>query len=270
MTADGLDNLLDATGKVLKIAPDVYKDGLQPSVKESGKSLSLIPRAINAALAPLQKWIIYKEYSIKETEALLEEKLKNISAEKIVTPEAYVAVPTLQAISYCMDCYELRDMFANLLAKSMNVDTKNLVHPSFSEIIKQLSPLDANIIKLFEFKTTYPLVQYWAYTDSDSGGINVETNIFLDYPAANNLQQIASSISNLDRLGIIQASYDASFTDKTVYSKFYKTTLFNNYTQLLGKPGTSFTGYNKIDITEGLAKLTPLGKNFIATCVKSF
>ena len=102
-----------------------------------------IPRAINAALSPLRQWIAQREYNVAETEKLLAKKLENIEPEKIVSPEPYVAVPALQAISYSMNSDELRELYANLLAKSMCIDTKNSVHPSFVEIIRQMSPLDA-------------------------------------------------------------------------------------------------------------------------------
>ena len=49
--------------------------------------------------------------------------------EKIVEPEPYVAVPAIQAISYAMNSDELRNLYANLLAKSMIKDTKDTVHP---------------------------------------------------------------------------------------------------------------------------------------------
>ena len=72
-----------------------------------------------------------------------------MNTDSIVSPEAYIAVPALQAISYCKNSEELRNMYANLLATSMLNDKKEDVHPSFGEIIKQLSPDEArmNIFK---------------------------------------------------------------------------------------------------------------------------
>lgn len=126
---EGADKFLDAAGKAIETVPDLYEDSLKPTVQESGKILSIIPRTINAALVPLRKWIANKEYSLAETEKLLEKKLEHVAEDKIVTPEAYVAVPAIQAISYSMDNEELRNLYANLLAKSMNVDTKSQVLP---------------------------------------------------------------------------------------------------------------------------------------------
>lgn len=130
----------------------IYDDTISPITNPTAETLGLIPRAIKAALLPLEKWILNREYSLQETALLLEEKLKNISPEKIVSPEPYVAVPAIQAISYSMDNENLRNLYASLLASSMNADIKNEVHPAFVEIIKQLSPTDAitfrNIIEV--------------------------------------------------------------------------------------------------------------------------
>ena len=50
---------------------NLYNDLLQESTKETGKLLTTIPKSINAALSPLRKWIMIKEYNLSETEKLL-------------------------------------------------------------------------------------------------------------------------------------------------------------------------------------------------------
>ena len=54
-----------------------------------------------------------------------------------------------------MDDIQLRDMYAELLAHAMNSETVDNVHPTFVEIIKQMSPFDALVFK----KLTKTLVQ---------------------------------------------------------------------------------------------------------------
>ena len=108
---------------------EAYNDIAKSAMKSTGEIVGLIPRAINGALEPLHKWILQKEYNIDKIKILLEEKLKNINANEIVQPESFIAVPTIQAISYCMDNDDLRNMYANLLAASMVVSTKDYVHP---------------------------------------------------------------------------------------------------------------------------------------------
>ena len=49
----GVNKLLEGTGEAIKTVPELYDDGLKPAVQESGKTLSLLPKTINAALVPL-------------------------------------------------------------------------------------------------------------------------------------------------------------------------------------------------------------------------
>jgi len=114
-----------------EISKDVYNDVGKTVIKPTGALISLVPRAIKAALLPLEKWILNREYNLAETKKLLEEKLKDVPPELIESPEPHVAVPAFQYISYCMDNHVLRDMYANLLASSMNKIAKNNVHPSY-------------------------------------------------------------------------------------------------------------------------------------------
>ena len=143
---------------VKEISKDVYDDIISPVAKPTGAILGLVPRAIKAALSPLEKWILQKEYNISEIQRLLEEKLKNVSPELIGTPEPYIAVPAIQYISYCMDNDELRNMYANLLASSMQKDIKDDVHPAYLEIIKQLCPDEAKILSYLLVHNTIPII----------------------------------------------------------------------------------------------------------------
>ena len=65
---NGLNTFLDAAGKTLKTAPKLYDDLVQPTAKQLGKTLELIPRSINAALSPAWNWVIHREYNMAETE----------------------------------------------------------------------------------------------------------------------------------------------------------------------------------------------------------
>lgn len=118
---------------------DVYSDVLQPAAKQTGKLLEKLPRAINAALSELDIWISKRENNIDKTKKLLEHELENQNPEKIVSPDPYVAVPAIQAISYSIDSDELRSMYAKLLSKSMHVDYQQQVHPSFVDISELLT-----------------------------------------------------------------------------------------------------------------------------------
>ncbi|EGC02013.1 DUF4393 domain-containing protein [Ruminococcus albus] len=187
--------------------------------EEADKSVSLVLRTINAAISPIEKWVIRREYSVAETKKLLEQKLQNIDVDKIITPPSYIAIPALQAISYCMDDEQLRDMYAELLASAMNSDTVDNVHPTYVEIIKQMSPFDAVVFKKLastlvqpciglsyknkRTKASYPIQDIVAFPDLEKFPI-VPTQI---------------SLENLERLKLIDIQYNSKYNNDEPYER---------------------------------------------------
>ena len=143
---NNIEGAINAATGLLKEVP-IYQDALQPAAKELGVALLTVTKTINVALAPISA-LVWGYEQIKEFLATrLAQKLKEVPEEKIVTPDATVAGPTLEALKYAGHKTELAEMYASLLATAMNVDTKNNAHPSFVEIIKQLRGDEAIILK---------------------------------------------------------------------------------------------------------------------------
>ena len=279
----GLDKLAEGVGKAVETVPDLYDDALKPASQETGKTLALIPRTINAALVPLRQWIANKEYNLAETEKLLAKKLEHVGEDKIVTPEAYVAVPAIQAISYAMDSEELRNLYANLLAKSMISDTKDLVHPSFVEIIKQLSPLDAKAINSLKYLCQYqPLIRIFACKEqpipnermticnmTNFGDAKIKSPLFSHYSL--HIPEIESSaeqrgfvVQNLHRLGLINIDYREHIIDaiqyKPLYDQLMKSSLYKKLINQTAKDNLH------LQLTDGYTSPTDCGRLFFAIC----
>lgn len=251
---------------VKEVAKDVYVDGGRPIVKPTGELVGLIPRAIKAALFPLEKWILQREFNLAEVNQLLEVKHQNTDPDLIEAPEPYIAVPALQYISYCMDNDELRDMYANLLANSMNKVVKNGVHPGFVEIIKQLSPDEAKILKYMKSNTTIPTITL-RYVRNAGGGIDIIKN-FSDVgelASCENPEDVNIYFDNLIRLGLlIDSGGVASLTDKTRYEPLKKhKTITSNVSDIAVK----FLGFDKTSFEEGYVSLTSYGKKFCSICL---
>lgn len=261
--------ILDVTTEVAKeIAKNVYNDAGKPVAKPTGELVGLIPRAIKAALSPLEKWILQKEYNVAETKKLLEEKLQNTPPELIESPAPHIAVPAMQYISYCMDNEELREMYANLLANSMNKVVKNGVHPGFVEIIKQLSPDEAKILKYINSHKTIPTITL-RYENDDGGGIDIINN-FSDIGEKSGCeipQDIAKYFDNLVRLGlIISADGLSSLTDKAQYDPLKNHRWIKPHATTEKANSSSFTKYN---FNESFVKITAYGKSFCSICLET-
>lgn len=277
----GVDNLLDSAGDLIKTVPQIYEDGLQGTVRESGKFLSRIPRAINAALSGLDIWIAKREFNVEETKRILAEKLEHVDPEKIVPPDPHIAVPALQAIAYSMDSNELRNMYANLLAKAMNSDLKDTVRAAFVEVIKQMEPIDALNLSLFRGEVDgLPVAEYQrvVVTPLQNGFHNdcfyiLQSNVFISNPNNLDIKAQAISLSSLERLGLIVIHRTISVSDYD-YDVFKNTEMYQSFCELLSPVPPD--GYQiprdlglckEIRVSPGQALLTPFGLAFLNVCL---
>ncbi|MCG8333899.1 MAG: DUF4393 domain-containing protein, partial [Proteobacteria bacterium] len=125
----------------VEIVKTIYGDALQPIAKETGKALGTLGKTINTALSPLRGLVWSWEQIEGFVSKTVEEKLQNrkVPKERITTPDPDVAVPALEALRYS----KLRENFALLLATSMDSSVAEAAHPSFVEILKQLTSDEA-------------------------------------------------------------------------------------------------------------------------------
>ena len=119
-----------------------------------------------------------------------------------------------------MDSEELRNLYANLLAKAMNSDTKDQVHPSFVEIIKQMSPIDSLVFNTIMERSANPIIDL-VYERSEPkfpipvASRTIATNIS-DIDIAP-MKNISLSIDNLVKHGLISIPESLSYTEKELY-----------------------------------------------------
>ena len=73
----------------------------------------------------------------------IQNKTQEIPEEFLQEPKLNIVGPALEASKYYIDSEILREMFANLISSSVDSRKSSKTHPSFVEIIKQLSSLDA-------------------------------------------------------------------------------------------------------------------------------
>ena len=253
---------------IKEIGKDVYADGGKQIVQPTGDLLGLIPRAIKAALFPLEKWILQREYNVAEIKQLLELKLQDTDPKLIESPEPHIAVPAMQYISYCMDNEELREMYANLLANSMNKVVKNGVHPGFVEIIKQLSPDEAKILRYMNSHQIVPTVTL-RYVYEEGGGVDIIKNFSNvgDNIGCENPKDSAKYFDNLVRLGLItDLKGMSSLTDKTIYEPLKH---HSRMTPYASKVQAKARGFNDFKFEESYVEISEYGKSFCSICLNT-
>jgi hypothetical protein len=214
------------------------------------------------ALAPVSG-LVWGYDKIKEFVATsVAKRLENVPREQIKTPLPQIAGPALEALKYTGHDQNLREMFAKLLATAMDEETAATAHPSFVEIIRQLSSDEAQICQLLKAQSDFPIINILAKIDSISEKSFVSNFSTLGYEASCKIpKMIQRYLENLDRLGLIRIRFDRWLTEKEAYKKLETHT---DFLELIEKLKAS--GKNQ-KIEKGMIQCTNFGRLFLDACV---
>lgn len=262
----------DAIKGVVEAVP-VYQDVVQPAAKELGTALQTVAKTMHIALAPISVLVWGYGQLTDFLSSRVAEKLKDVPPECIATPKANVAGPALEALRYTGHEESLREMYANLLAASMDIRTAQGAHPSFVEIIKQLTPDEARLLQLFTKPIPLPLVtvrkEFKIETSTEWGGWNLLTNFsLLGWEAGCEHPELTPTyLNNLCRLGLVEIVTGQQYSVPNVYDK----TENHHIIQELKVEFDSSNLDDKftIKLVRGLLRVSALGQLFIHTCVVS-
>lgn len=263
------------------------KNALPQTVEAIDHALSTIANIGNTALTPIEYLNAHAKHCMDKVKLKLQKELAGVEPEKIISPPPYIAVPTLTAASYCVDCDELHDLFAKLLAKSMNSDTTYQAHPSFIEVIKQLSPFEARLIKLtnilydnkascivrcqqksksvfFPYNTISPLFK------SNTPGYDLFRCItFFNEIDCQDYFMINNAVENLNRLGLIHYDTNNVISDISLYNVFANKQIeekLKNYVKEL--TGADLKENYEITLYPSMIQAMNYGIQFYNICVK--
>lgn len=252
------DKVLDITdehaGKIVDNIADKPAEALGTNIT-SLLSLVFSPfRYLN------EKSNIYFAHKLETYKKELEEKEKSIPAEKRIKPDFHTVSLALDNSKFCITNDDLRHMFVNLIVSAMNSDTANSVHPSFAEMIKQMSSTDARVLASFSKEPVQPLLEIHLITDSSSSSFaTVQTNLFLMKESSDPLfDKTDIAITNLNRLGLLEIDYTTIIGEESKYSD-----LVRIVDDIMRKQMPS----KKFEYIRGIASLTPLGEEFIQICL---
>ncbi|MEB9405591.1 DUF4393 domain-containing protein [Bacillus cereus] len=250
----------------INIIPKFLDEAVTPVAQRAGNTLSSIWGIVFGGIdIYAEKTQIKRVHALNQFKEELEQAVSSIPEENIIEPPLHIVGPSLEASKYYFENDELRRMFAKLIAASFNKETISNAHPSFVEIIKQLSPLDAINLKLFKDNNRHPIVNYVFITDS-GGNVPYKLNRFLENDVDTDIDLNAASISNLDRLGLVSISYEHHLTDDTYYMPYENTPEYGKMKENF-KLRTQKTPVYDIDIQKGIVDVTPFGENFIKLCI---
>lgn len=254
------DEAIEAAVELTKLA---YEDAFQPLAKEVGKIGGTIGQAVNLALEPARGVVWGYEKTKAYVTSKVSEKLENrkVKAEDIVTPDPDIAVPSIEALRYT----KLKDEFANLIASAMDKNNSGKIHPSFVDLLKQITSDEALILKYLSKRSgPFPFVELRKFriVDGKEKGFTplgdsygtVAKDAKCSFP-----NNVNSYMINLFRLGLLEKVDLIKLRDENAYKKLFSE---NHY-------GKSFLDEKnkEFQYEKRVYRKSALGKLFLKYCL---
>lgn len=250
---------------LLSEIPEFLDNSLKNITDEPTKSIgTLLKDAIFLKFGSVsykaEKLRILQKYGLKEFEINLAKRINEIPKNKLQIPDFQTVTQAIGDMESCINSEDLREMFANLIARSCNYDFANSVHPSFSGILRQMSPYDAKILKFYINNRVNHLITY-RYKKSNGERFDRIPYTIDSYPNLDESDHMSIAISSLMRLGILSIQDDTLFCPAK-NSLFENSIFYKNCEQERIKDGI----YSSSSINKQMSYITSLGEAFIRSC----
>jgi hypothetical protein len=274
----GETNLVKDTAEAVRgvvEAVPVYQDALQPAMREVGKGLETVTKAVLLALEPL-KSLVWGYDTIKDyVTRRVAEKLRDVPPERIVPPKPNVAGPAIEALRFTGHEEELREMYANLLASSLDKETASKAHPAFVDIIKSLTPDEARIMRLFSDETSLPILDVVAVDEERSAATGADSfkpvlvhfSTIGEDAGCEHPELAASFLDNLERLGLIRLPGQYGLAGPGIsVSGIYDRVERSADVESLRREYRGKRGW-RLELRRHVVDLTSLGRQFCNACI---
>jgi hypothetical protein len=185
-----------------------------------------------------------------------------------------VAGPIIECLRFTSEEETLRELYANLLATSMDSETAHNAHPGFVQIIKNMSPDEARIMKFIATENSQPLIDIFIKNKMSHAYNAVYRNIsFIGRDSkCEVLELVPSYLNNLCRLGLTEIPVGDYLADPKNQTK--RRTKSPIYSELKRDKEVveiiKDTALKKdffADIKEKVIDLTDFGRQFCSACV---
>ncbi|WP_186258336.1 DUF4393 domain-containing protein [Burkholderia gladioli] len=145
---------MDESDFLKVIPPEVikagYDDAVSPVLKQTGKFGEDVVKTLRLILFPLQYLATYQDRLAQH----LRRSIERVPEDRRVVPVESLALPITEQLKFHDEKSIVGDMFVNLLARAMDRERVGEAHPAFVQIISQLAPDEAVLIR--QIATTQP------------------------------------------------------------------------------------------------------------------
>jgi len=244
------------------ILKEVYGDLAKPGVQQAGKALSTILGLGNTVLWPIALMNEKAKIALEKNLEKYRIKMENTPDEDVCEIAPEVGVPIAEKLSYVTN-EELSEMYTELLAKASQSQKENLAHPSFVNIISNISPDEAILMKSVRNMLGIPFIEVrllmpknkneWSTLNSMMPGLTCLEELL-------HQNNIHAYVSNLEGLGIFQVRQDIYMVGENIYEP-----LEENAKALYNQIEKASEG-RTILFKRGKIEITPFGRLMMAAC----
>lgn len=268
---------------VAKLAEESSKELAKPVAENVGNLTLPLTKTMGNTFADFWELVLGSHISLarekqkfRQNENLekykesIQTKIESIPEERLIEAPLHVVGPAIEAAKFYVENDELSEMFSNLIAAAFDSDMLKMVHPSFTEVIKQMSPLDAQNLNVFKNSDLQPICDVIIRDERTGGYVPIFNNYYLGVDNENYGAELHStSIISLIRLGLVELE-KVELTNKQAYDKFFEDGFYmglNEQYKLILDSGV-FGENSKFELLKKIVRLTSFGRDFIRTVIK--
>ena len=193
---------------------------LNPTAKNIGDTLGGVSETL---LSPINLVTTFANAHIRKFKKSIIDNVNKIPEENRDPSKINLAMKTIEDSKYQISDDNLREMFAKLIAASIDKRNNQGLSPRFSNVLSQFSPEDAEFLMQISANNLYfdsiPTVIFFAQLDNGSGFKNGNHFIAPDKSTVSWFQN-ELSLNNLVSLGIINQT-DEQYLSHDASTSFY-------------------------------------------------
>ncbi len=200
---------------VTQLLPMVYQDALQPGVKQLGIALESVLSLVPTLMLPFKYVSEAAKLRLSMRLDKLRESLQAKAAEDVFAIAPEIGVPVIEKLLHVQD-ESLASLYLRLLEQASDKDGLAFTHPSFPNLIGNLSPDEAAILQIFfdpDEYNTWPAL-YFGLENNRKSSIHLrgpltgwELLVKLKQP-----DSIPAYVENMLRCGIFAFNHDTMFS----------------------------------------------------------
>lgn len=210
----------DTNAHLNRLASD--HPAMQAGAEARAKRIALRQEVLTSLYEKLFRWTgLATDYFEQDFAHDLAERTADIPEENVRAPSPSVAVPAMQGLAYSVDEPALKDMYLNLLSAATDDRRQRDAHPSFAEVIRQLSPAEAARLRVVLLREIWPIAI--AKRAAPGGGHLVVSRHLMGLstpqaPKVLHVQHRGLWLDNWVRLGLVSLDYANHLTAGGAYS----------------------------------------------------